>query len=276
MSDGKPTIIVKQQKKMGCFGIIGVVVVIGLIVAMCNTGNKSSSGTSSSEESQTKQYSLDIRPDSQKQFEQIFRKYSDEFDKAENQLQESKARANRKGEFQQLGIRNVKDWVGTLKRLATNTEGKAFINIDLVNNLTICTWNNAFSDIDGNTLIPMDSDLYKALSSMKVGSKVKFSGTFITGDDMDYFQLSGALTIRSAMKTPDFVMKFSTVTVIGDKPITTSDINLREEPSADSNKLTTIPKGSEVKLLGTVADDGWIKISFEEKEGYVNKQFLTY
>jgi len=270
----------KKYKKTSSVGGIVLILLVGLVLWMCSNSNKNrntSTSSSTTKATQTTNYSVDVRPDTQKKFEQIFIKYSAEFDKAGNELQESQARDSRKKEYQQLGLKTATDWIGTLKNLKTNSEGKAYIYIDLSEkNLTICTWNNSFSDSGDNTLIPMESELFKTLSTMKEGSKVKFSGTFITGSTMDHFDLSGALTIRSAMKNPDFVMKFSQVSAIGNKPITTSDINLREEASTESNKLITIPKGSEVKLLGNASEDDWIKISFENEEGYINKQYLTY
>jgi hypothetical protein len=96
--------------------------------------------------------------------------------------------------------------------LGTNSEGKAHITIRLNNNLSIGTWNNALSDIGDNTLISMDSELYKTLSSMKTRQKIRFSGTFVRSDT-DYFR-EKSLTIRGAMKTPDFLMQFSSVEAI--------------------------------------------------------------
>jgi hypothetical protein len=279
MSDQKPTVIVKTQKKLGCLGTIGLIVVVCAVIGMCNGGNKSGSSSSSTgtpaKTTQAPQYTLDIRPDSQKQFEQIVSTYSAEFDKGENELQQSTARNNRRKAFQQSGIKSAAGWVGTLKTLSTNRDGKAWVYIDLGNGITIGTWNNALSDIGSNTLIPIESELFNDLSGMSEKSKIKFTGTFFIGDDTDYLKVS-ALTISGAMKNPHFVMKFSSVSVIGDKPITTSDINLREQPSVGSDKVMTIPKGSEVKLLGNAADDGWINISFEDNEGFINKQYLTY
>ena len=107
------------------------------------------------------------------------------------------------------------------------------------------------------------------------GVKVKFSGTFFSNDSKDFIK-EKSLTIRGAMKNSDFLVKFSDVTLLGTVPITTADINLREGPSTDTEKIMTITKGSEVKLLSNASEDDWIKIGFDDKEGYVNKQYLTY
>jgi uncharacterized protein YgiM (DUF1202 family) len=281
MSDQKPTVIINNQKKLGCFGSIGVLVVIFIVVGMCNSLSKKESGSpstgSSSSVSRTSsvpQFTLDIKPDSQKQFEEIVATYAAEYDKGENELQQSVARNSRKKAFQQLGVRSATDWVGTLSDLSTNNDGKAVIAVKL-GDIEIKTWNNAFSDIGYDTLIDLESALFKSLLNAKKGANVRFSGSFFSGDDLDYVK-ENSLTIRGSMRNPEFIFKFADVVVIGNKPITSSDVNLREQPSVESEKLVTIPKGSEVKLLGNAADDGWIKISFEDQEGYVNKQYLTY
>jgi hypothetical protein len=156
---------------------------------------------------------VDIRPEEQRQFEDVVATYSQQFDKAQNELQESTYRRDRMNAIKALNINSqVNDWTGTLYTLGTNSEGKAHITIRLNNNLSVGTWNNAFSDIGSNTLISMDSDLYKALYDMKTRQKVRFSGTFVRSDT-DYFRET-SLTIRGAMKNPDFLMQFSSVEAI--------------------------------------------------------------
>jgi RNA polymerase subunit RPABC4/transcription elongation factor Spt4 len=152
----------------------------------------------------------DLRLEEQRQFEEVIATYSQQFNKAQNELQESTYRRDRMNAIKELNIGlQAHDWIGTLNRLGTNSEGKAYITIKLNNNLTVGTWNNAFSDISDNTLISMDSGLYKALYNMKTGQKVRFSGNFMRADT-DYFR-EKSLTIRGAMKTPDFLMQFSSV-----------------------------------------------------------------
>jgi hypothetical protein len=263
MSDQKSTVIIKNQKKLGCFGSIGVLVVIFAVVGMCNNLSKNESGSSSTGSSSSvtrtgsaPQFTLDIKPNSQKQFEQIIATYSAEYDKGENELQQSVARNSRKKDLQQLGIRSATDWVGTLSDLSTNNDGKAVVEIEL-GDIKIKTWNNAYSDIGYDTLIDLESALFKSLLNVKKGAKVKFSGSFFSGDDLDYVE-ENSFTIRGSMKDPEFLFKFSNVAVVGDNPITSSDVNLREQASVESERLVTIPKGREVKLLSNAAVDGGI------------------
>jgi RNA polymerase subunit RPABC4/transcription elongation factor Spt4 len=159
------------------------------------------------------QTAVDIRPEEQRQLEAVIATFSQQFDKAQNELQESTYRRDRMNAIKDLNIKlQINGWIGTLNQLKTNTEGKAYITIKLNNNVTIGTWNNGLSDIGANTLIPMDSDLFKTLSNMKTGQKVRFSGSFIKSD-IDYFK-EKSLTIRGAMKNPDFLMLFSNVEAI--------------------------------------------------------------
>jgi len=164
-------------------------------------------------ESLTSQTTVDPRPEKQKSFESVIATFSQQFDKAQNELQESSYRKDRMNAIKELKIdTQINGWIGTLNQLKTNTEGKAYISIKLNNNLTISTWNNALSDIMDNTLISMDSALYKTLINMKTGQKVKFSGSFFNSD-IDYFK-EKSVTIRGAMKTSDYLMRFSSVEAI--------------------------------------------------------------
>ena len=222
-------------------------------------------------------YVLDVRPDSQRKFEEICRKYKLEFDAGANELQKSTARNNRKKALQQLGVRTANNWVGTINILDTNNDGKGVISIKLDDNTYVSTWNNALSDslTNSNTLISTDSNLFKSFASLKKGSKVKFSGNFFSNSDLDYLKTQG-MTVNDAMKNVEFLMKFTSVTALKDKPFASADINMREGPSADTAKIMTVKQGTTVKLLGDPSSNGWVKISIDNKEGYVNRQYLGY
>ena len=84
------------------------------------------------------------------------------------------------------------------------------------------------------------------------------------------------MTVNDAMKNVEFLMKFTSVTALKDKPFATADINMREGPSADTAKIMTVKQGTTVKLLGDPSSNGWVKISIDNKEGYVNSQYLGY
>jgi hypothetical protein len=196
-------------------GFFSLVILSGVMNGLGGNSNSTSSlSTSTADVTTTETKTIvDLRPEKQKEFESVIATFSQQFDKAQNELQESTCRRDRMNAIKSLNISpQIGGWIGTLIQLKTNTEGKAYITIRLNRDLSVSTWNNALSDFGDNTLIPMDTDLFKTLSNMKTGQKVKFSGSFIRSN-MDYFR-EQSLTIRGAMKNPDFLMKFSSVEVI--------------------------------------------------------------
>ena len=265
------------NKKVGFFGaviiIVIVIAIIGYIAGGSNT-NTSSSSSSSSRPTETV-YTLDIRPDSQKRLIEICIKYDSEYRRGANELQKSATRTNRRRELQQLGLRSVNNWIGTLSSFGTNRDGKAYITINMDDNVSVKTWNNALSDNEDNTLIAQDSSLYRNLSNMRTGARVRFSGSFLTGDDRDFFKVSN-FTETFAMSTPEFLMRFTAVSLLSELPFTTQDVNMREEPSAESTIVILLNNESRVRLLSNPDQNGWVRINFDGKEGYVNSRFLTY
>ncbi|RJF74494.1 SH3 domain-containing protein [Deinococcus cavernae] len=53
---------------------------------------------------------------------------------------------------------------------------------------------------------------------------------------------------------------------------TTTNLNLRQGPSASSAKLATLKSGTRVNLLGCAAS--WCRVSVQGKTGYVSQQYL--
>lgn len=66
---------------------------------------------------------------------------------------------------------------------------------------------------------------------------------------------------------PDFVPVDETVYVTG------NNVNLRSAPSSLGEILGTLSKGTSLKRTGT--GDGWSRVSYENKEGYVASQYLS-
>jgi len=197
-------------------GIIAIMVVPQAMSGFLQGSNKAASGSVSDTTGKTgtsgpaSQITVDPRPEDQKQFEYVIALFSKQFDSAQNELEESTYRRGRMNDIKELAINTqINGWIGTLNQLRTNTEGAAYITIKLNNNLSIGTWNNALSDIGDNTLISMDSDLYKMLINMKTGQKVIFSGSFIDSK-LDHFK-EKSMTIRGSMKNPEFLMRFSNI-----------------------------------------------------------------
>jgi len=153
---------------------------------------------------------VEIRPRSQILFDNVILFYSEEFNKAANELQESVLRKERAKAIAALNMGlYVEDWVGTLDNFGTNTEGKAYIKIRLSRYLNVNTMNNAFSDMLHDTLIEMDSDIYQVLLNLKKGQRVRFSGSLFKADDDFYYETS--MTIYGAMTDSDFLMRFTDI-----------------------------------------------------------------
>ena len=142
--------------------------------------------------------------------------YAQEFDRAQNELQESVSRRNRRNAIAALNMGDyVENWVGTIDSLATNTDGTAYIKIRLSPYLNVKTLNSGFFDIPYDTLIEMNSELYQVLYNLKKGQRVRFSGSLFrdyigSGADDDFYQ-EMSVTIRGAMKDSDFLMRFTDI-----------------------------------------------------------------
>ena len=54
--------------------------------------------------------------------------------------------------------------------------------------------------------------------------------------------------------------------------VTTANVNLRSEASTDCEVLTLLPKGTELKQYEV--KDGWAKVKYDEKVGYVSAEYL--
>ncbi|WP_158235860.1 MULTISPECIES: SH3 domain-containing protein [Deinococcus] len=53
---------------------------------------------------------------------------------------------------------------------------------------------------------------------------------------------------------------------------TTTGVNLRAGPSAQTPKLATLPKGARVNLLSCAAS--WCRVTWQGKTGYVAQTYL--
>lgn len=103
------------------------------------------------------------------------------------------------------------DWTGTLTELTTNGDGLGVVTIAIADDVSVQTMNNAFSDISSNTLIDPDSAVFRKLSTLKKGERVKFSGTFVTPPTNVDCLWEISITMDGAMDEPSFVMRFSDV-----------------------------------------------------------------
>jgi hypothetical protein len=108
---------------------------------------------------------------------------------------------------------DVTNWVGKVKDVSSNGEGKGVVELEIGDKVKVSTWNNAFSDMMDDTLIDMDSPMYETLIELNDGDKVQFSGTFVSESDTCFKESS--LTFHGRTQTPNFVFRFSDVAPVG-------------------------------------------------------------
>lgn len=77
-------------------------------------------------------------------------------------------------------------------------------------------------------------------------------------------------TLMPVTQTPLKGQWFAVVTEIADD----SSLNLREEPSLNSNILMRLYKGQRLLVLNR-ADEGWLHVQTDAAEGYVSEKYLT-
>ena len=132
------------------------------------------------------------------------------YDAAETDLQRSKVMRDRNKKLvADLGGRKVTDWVGVIRDVGANGEGKAHVAIEVADGVLMKTWNNAFSDLTDETLIPDSSPMFDVLLNAKPGDRVVFSGTIAT--DRDATIRTSYLTEVFTVRTPEFIVKFSSI-----------------------------------------------------------------
>ena len=103
----------------------------------------------------------------------------------------------------------VENWIGTLTKLTTTSEGKGVVAIELASGVKVETWPAGFVDGSYGTLVEPNSDLFNKLGRLDVSQKVKFSGSFFP-DRADCFK-ELSLTARGAMTEPEFLMRFTNI-----------------------------------------------------------------
>ena len=151
-----------------------------------------------------------LYPQAQADFISLIEKAREDLDNAETDLQESVILRDRdKALCGVLSSRVANKWVGEVKDVGANGEGKAYLEIEIANDVRVKTWNNALSDILDNTLIPPSSKFFDRLVAMKKGDLVTWSAKFLSDSN---FCLKGAnLTEYFYGKDPKFIVDFQDV-----------------------------------------------------------------
>jgi hypothetical protein len=130
-----------------------------------------------------------------------------QYKNGENDLQRGAARPGRARAICDA-VPNAKfeNWIGTVERLSTNSDGDGVITIKIADGVQLGTNNNTFSDYNMGTIVKAGSSLYRDLLKMKAGDPVRFSGSFFPRDTDCYVELS--MTLRGSIEDPIFIVDF--------------------------------------------------------------------
>lgn len=122
-------------------------------------------------------------PSQQKKFVEVIEKGMKAYKDAKTDLKSSVALRKRDKEACTV-LKNLTatDWVGKINDIGANSEGKAYIQIEIASGIRVQTWSNAFSDMSDKTLIPENSKVFNAIMDGEEGSSITFSARFIKGD----------------------------------------------------------------------------------------------
>ena len=149
-------------------------------------------------------------PDDQLRFLQIISKSKVTYRDAPNEIGEVASRDARRRDLESsFPSSTVNGWVGRITEISTNMDGKGVLAISIGPDVTICTWNNAFSDLVSGTLIEKNSAVYQTLARLRVGNKVVVSGNFLR-DNEDHFA-EQSLTLAGSITEPAFTFDFLSV-----------------------------------------------------------------
>lgn len=158
-------------------------------------------------------------PKQQEEFLRLINSFADKYAEKKkggaNELQLSKIASQRGDELKSLAAgKEIKNWIGTVKRMETTRDGNATLQITVSEILTLQT---AIGNLDdalssgSSTLIPQESLLYHALENLNTGDRVIFSGMFF----VDTNKLRGlrelSVTENGSMTDPAFSFKFTDV-----------------------------------------------------------------
>jgi hypothetical protein len=151
-----------------------------------------------------------LYPVDQKKFINVIIAARAAIEEAETDLQESVALRQRDEDLCKiLSSNSAKNWVGVIKRIGANGEGKAYVEIELADSVRVKTWNNAFSDRNDNTLIPTNASFFDRLVALTEDSKVIWSAKFLSEDDSCLKKAN--LTDVFYGIDPQFVVRFSDI-----------------------------------------------------------------
>lgn len=151
-------------------------------------------------------------PSDETSFIKAVQSASESFANATNDLAKGGTRRERaKAVCMAIPSPSIKDWIGTITELTTNGDGLGVLSVKLSDNISVKTWNNAVSDVFDKTLIDPDSSVFKVLSQLKKGDKIKFSGQFTKDHNKTDCYHEASVSLAGSMEEPEYIFKFSSI-----------------------------------------------------------------
>jgi len=195
---------------------------------------------------------MSLVPEKQQKFMKNLEKFAFQYKTSPNSVEQFLLRQKRQKFLAgQIKDRVFTEWIGRIKTLRTTKNGKAYLVIELADipsgeekksqitpvfRVTMGTWNNAYTDLDYDTLILPGTAMHNWLANFRLCEWVVFSGKSFAGED---FLKEASPTQTDAMLSPQFILKFEYLDKI-----------YFPEPEI---QLTESQQESKKQLLGTVS-----------------------
>jgi ketosteroid isomerase-like protein len=209
-----PRVLIPQRPRpRGPKVFIGVVLVFFIVAVIAIISSHSTSdGSQAAHEGQEQQQNLNpTLPSSEVSFISIVTSAQDEARGTQNDMQKGGVKSSRdKAMCAAMASLQVHDWVGTVKTIDSNSDGKGVLAVSIAPDVLVTTWNNSLSDFEDHTLIEPGTSVFQTASAMKPGQLVAFSGRFFPSHEGDCIQES-SLTLDGKVASPDFIFLFSDV-----------------------------------------------------------------
>jgi len=197
-------------------------------------------------------------PEKQQNFMKSLEKFAFQYKTSPNSVEKFLLRQKRQKFLAgQIKDRVFTEWIGRIKNLRTTKNGKAYLVIELADipsieekkskiqpifSVTMGTWNNAYTDLDYNTLIFPGTTMHNWLANFRLCEWVVFSGNSFAADE-DFIK-EASPTQTESMLSPQFILKFEYLDKI-DFP--ESEIQLTESHQDSKKKLLETVSSSEDK-----------------------------
>ena len=227
-------------------GFLAILVVIVLVVIAHNVPSK---------EQQAQQANSIVLPPLEASFISIVAKAQNDSRQTDNDMQKGGVKAKRdKSICNAMTSFQVQDWIGTVQKIDSNSDGKGVLEILIAPDVVVKTWNNAVSDISSNTLIEPGSPVFESASAMKHGQLAVFSGTFFQGQEGDCIG-EGSLSLGGKLQSPEFIFRFSKISPYSppSQPIQASQ-QPNPAPIQDSKASAAAQQTPSLEQLKAMAD----------------------